>query len=322
MKLIAIYLLLFFPCFLTAQNSYAPPAGEPGTTAMHKDSLAFVSWASQASIYRGYIDISQKNLGRSSAGLSSAVLGKAQENGVISLGDSGYVDLQFDGKIFDGPGADFAVFENAFDGYFLELAFVEVSSDGQNFFRFPAVSLTDTNNQVGSFDSLDARNIHNLAGKYQSGYGVPFDLNELAGNPGLDIQQITHVRILDVVGSLSDNYGSRDALGRKINDPFPTPFPTGGFDLDAVGVIHLQPSSIEELSSEMLQVFPNPARDIIQIANAPREARIQAFNANGQQVYSGKVEGGNIDLSHLKPGMYFLVLETKEFRKRAKLILE
>jgi hypothetical protein len=35
-----------------------------------------------------------------------------------------------------------------------------------------------------------------------------------------------------------NNYASCDSQGHQINDPWPTPFPTGGFDLDAVGVIH------------------------------------------------------------------------------------
>ena len=38
---------------------------------------------------------------------------------------------------------------------------------------------------------------------------------------------------------LSENDYSRcDSQGHQINDPWPTNFPTGGFDLDAVGVIN------------------------------------------------------------------------------------
>jgi len=51
---------------------------------------------------------------------------------IVSLGDSGVADVTFAGAIYNGPGADFAVFENGFlnatnDSLaFLELAFVEV----------------------------------------------------------------------------------------------------------------------------------------------------------------------------------------------------
>jgi hypothetical protein len=41
--------------------------------------------------------------------------------------------------------------------------------------------------------------------------------------------------VIDVVGINDPLLGSHDSLGNLIIDPFPTPFPTGGFDLDAVG---------------------------------------------------------------------------------------
>jgi hypothetical protein len=47
------------------------------------------------------------------------------------------------------------------------------------------------------------------------------------------------VRIVDVVGSLT--LGSVDSLGNVVNDPYPTAFASGGFDLDAVGVLHAVP---------------------------------------------------------------------------------
>ncbi len=71
------------------------------------------------------------------------------------------------------------------------------------------------------------------AGKHLQGTGTPFDLRALAGTPGLDTRRVTHVRLVDVVGdgSVADDYGN------PIYDPFPT-FGSGGFDLDAVGVMH------------------------------------------------------------------------------------
>lgn len=56
--------------------------------------------------------------------------------------------------------------------------------------------------------------------------------------PGLNLNSVTHIRIVDVVGSIDPLYATRDSLNRVINDPWPTFFETGGFDLDAVGVIH------------------------------------------------------------------------------------
>ena len=74
----------------------------------------------------------------------------------------------------------FCCFENSFSDDFLELAFVEVSSNGIDFYRFNSISLTQENVQIETFGLIDARQIHNLAGKYRGMFGVPFDLSELA----------------------------------------------------------------------------------------------------------------------------------------------
>jgi hypothetical protein len=49
------------------------------------------------------------------------------------------------------------------------------------------------------------------------------------------------VRVTDVVGSINPLFGTRDSLGNLINDPFPTATPSGGFDLNGVGVLHAVP---------------------------------------------------------------------------------
>lgn len=230
---------LLFIVFLVKSISaqFAPPPGNLATTAMHKDSSAFVNWANSCVIERGYQDISNVLLGFASVGDSVSAIGAAGNNGVVSLGDGGYAILQFPIPIKDMPGNDFAIFENSFSDDYLELAFVEVSSDGINYFRFNATSNTQDTLQTTAFGLTNATKLNNLAGKYRAHYGTPFNLNELAGNNGLDITNITHVKIIDVIGSIS-TYPSYDKDGNKINDPWPTPFPSAGFDLDAVGVIN------------------------------------------------------------------------------------
>lgn len=238
---------------------YAPGSDQPGGAGIPSNSPLFVGWATGvAEIQRGPVDITNPGGALASYGDPSAALGPAtgytgdpgvvNPYEVVSLGDGGWITLTFDLPITNGAGADFAVFENTFQlsgsttQYFAELAFVLVSSDGVNFFKFPAVSLTQTTTQVGGFGTLDPSNIHNLAGKDLSGFGTPFDLEDLADvSPLLNINAITHVRIQDVVGSIDPAYASYDSLGNIINDPFKTNFATGGFDLDAIGVIHAVP---------------------------------------------------------------------------------
>ena len=240
-----------------ARADFDPQVGQPGSLAIPNTSPLFQEWASSVvSIARGPQDITNPNSPLASAGTPSNALGKADGSAghVVSLGDGGSITLGFATPIANGPGADFAVFENGFLSgtaglAFLELGFVDVSSDGVNFFRFPSVSLTQTTTQVGGFGLLDASKLHDLAGKYIAGFGTGFDLSELAGvSPLLDINHITEVRITDVVGSIDPRFGTRDSLGNLINDPFTTPFASGGFDLNGVGVIHMDAAVPEPTS--------------------------------------------------------------------------
>lgn len=235
---------------------YPPAAGKAGSTAVARDDARIKGWASGvASFSRGPMDASDPRIGLASYGTAESALGPSDvgepehqpEPGtpgpfqVVSLGDGGSITLTFSPPLADGEGFDFAVFENGFRDSYLELAFVEASSDGVTFVRFPAVSLTQTSTQLSNGGGLDPTNLHNLAGKYRARHGTPFDLAELASPAppaGLDLQRITHLRLVDVVGSLDPALGGRDSLGNLINDPWPTIFESGGFDLDAVAALN------------------------------------------------------------------------------------
>lgn len=174
--------------------------------------------------------------------------------------------------IRNGNGYDFAVFENGFaSGFtnqyygfvagevFADLGYVEVSSDGVHFVRFPSVSLTK--GRVGAYGTVDITNIYNLGGKHPNGYGLcmgtPFDLSELEVEPMVqsgvvDINNIAYVRIVDIPGSgdFKDeatqyvdpcswpNWDYYDA-NHPIYDAWLT-YGSGGFDLEAIGVLRPQ----------------------------------------------------------------------------------
>lgn len=306
-----------------AQGPYAPPANQPGSTAIHKDSSVFVGWATNAIITRGWQNILDTTLGKTSAGNDSSAIGKSGVNGVVSLGDGGSAILTFTSPITNGQGADFAVFENAFNSTFLELAFVEVSSDGINFFRFDAVSLSQDTLQFDNNASIDATNIYNLAGKYQAQYGTPFDLEDLNGTIGLNINNITHIKIIDVVGSIATNFTTFDSQSNKINDPFPTPFPTGGFDLDAVGVIHSLATSINETVSFVERVYPNPVKDVLYIDFTKNETyTYQLIDVSGREISTGTKNDSHltIDTKEFDKGIYFLTIITTEQKITRKIL--
>jgi hypothetical protein len=239
---------------LAYAGPYSPMGGMPGSDAVAASDSRIVAWATSVeSIQRGPRDINNPTGSLASFGLPTNALGPAKSDTftVVSLGDGGSITLGFALPIRQAPGPDFVVFENGFPDAaddtrcFCELAYVEVSSDGKNFFRFPSVSLTPTDVQVGAFDTIDPTDIHNLAGRDPAGWGTAFDLDDLVGTPGLDLMSVRYVRLIDVVGRITpapNNAGftpSLDSLGNIINDPYATAFSSGGFDLDAVGVLHV-----------------------------------------------------------------------------------
>ncbi len=320
LKKIFVCILCFLNLVVKAQ--FAPQVGTDGTSAIHKDSSIFVNWAKVCTIKRGWQNIADTTLGKADVGAEESAIG-APGNGVVSLGDGGEGILTFNPPIKNGPGYDFAVFENGFPFgsgmFYLELAFVEVSSDGNHFVRFSNISNTDTSQQIDQFSGVDASKINNLAGKYIGNYGTPFDLDEFLPLSSININQITHIRIVDVVGSMDNTFAKRDSRGLKINDPWPTPFGSSGFDLDAVGVIHqFGNSGIDESKKEVSFQFQNPI-GVQQFLNIRLDKSIQngilrVSQVNGSIILETPVKS-SYDIQSIRidnRGMYFISLQTDE----------
>ncbi|HLS70994.1 MAG TPA: T9SS type A sorting domain-containing protein [Chitinophagaceae bacterium] len=274
------------------------------------------NWASFVTFDRGPKDIQYPENGYPTIGDEQTPLGPPTVN-VLSLGDGGQAILQFEYPITNGDGPDFAVFENGFTDLendtmaFLELAFVEVSSNGIDYFRFPSVSLMQTDTQIDNSTFADARLYHNLAGKHIAGYGTPFDLDDLPEHPDLDKNAITHVKIIDVIGSIDPNYGSLDSYGNIINDPYPTNFPSGGFDLAAIAVLHENKSqTVNELEEEKIWFYPNPNSGTIYINNHIQGKIAKIIDLQGRIYWEGKIPKNNQwNLDFLRKGFYFLYID-------------
>lgn len=251
--------------------------GSADTTAISKNDPSLVAWAT------GYQDLSYGVGVADNWKTPNKALGPAEGSAfdIVTLGRGGQITLTFAKPITDGAGFDFAVFENSFSDGFLELAWVEVSSDGVHFVRFPNLSYTYTT--VGPFGAnVDPTMIHGLAGKYRAGYGTPFDLSQLqlaydaaitdtdnhftvayevsleTNFPFLDLSDIRYVRLIDIVGDATardvdanvvDASGNEGAI---IYDPFPT-IGSAGFDLDAVAVLN----QLDLIGTAQSITFPN-----------------------------------------------------------------
>ncbi|HHH55122.1 MAG TPA: T9SS type A sorting domain-containing protein, partial [Bacteroidetes bacterium] len=147
---------------------------------------------------------------------------------------------------------------------------------------------------------------------YRINYGTPFDLDSLEDNDFLDKNNVKLIKIVDVIGSLDNNYATFDSKGNKVNDPFPTPFNTGGFDLDAVGIIHQKNiDNTTNLYSTNAILYPNPASDFLMIDAPFSVEEIVVISLNGKIVYKEKSFKTTIDISSLTEGNYIVVLHGK-----------
>ncbi len=230
-------------------------AGTSDTTAIWKADPTIVAWAS------GHVNLQYGTHVGAQWQTPEKAYGPAVGDSfdVVVLGRGGQITMTFPRPIRNGSGFDFAVFENGFSPGAIELAWVEVSTDGLHFVRFPNFSYTPA--PIGGYSTLQTTNVHGFASKYRQGFGTPFDLSQLqlafdaasadsddfhadfkqqllSNFPYLNLEQINYVRIIDIVGAGA----ALSCEGLPIYDPYPTSG-SAGFDLEAVAVLHqVEPS--------------------------------------------------------------------------------
>jgi len=178
---------------------------------------------------------------------------------VFSLGFGGSITLAFvDNVIVDGPGPDFAVFENAFlvfdpatlviERPFADPGIVSVSQDGVHWYQFPCSLVVDAPHKIfypgcaGVYPVLSNANDPSTPHASIPTQGTLADLIGAsvspppapggAGGDRFDLAQLgltwaRYVRIDDANFLTGDPYGSTNA----------------GFDLDAIAAIHSAPAT-------------------------------------------------------------------------------
>ena len=168
------------------------------------------------------------------AGMPGIVEGPPQGGGamkgsldVVSLGVAGEIVLAFTpNAIVDGPGADFIVFENAFDiggdpaKPYAEPGEVSVSDDGATWATYPCTATSYPYGQCAGWHAVDSA----------PGNGIsPVDPGA-AGGEAYDLADVglTHaryVRIRDRSGQTCPDAGGSNA---------------DGFDLDAIAIVNAE----------------------------------------------------------------------------------
>ncbi len=262
----SVHNLLAVGCLLAmTSNVWAGPFTH---TPIAANDPAIVRWASAATRAPGPHEASPDALhalGPADGNVASLGELAASQSGSLPPGE---ITVSFGSStLFNGSGNDLVIFENAFqfdgqpDFWYAELAFVEVSTNGVDFARFPATSLntegagqadTDIITPFGrAYSGANISNIHGLAGFDGPASfggtprGTPFDLDDLLNQPqvtngSVDLNDVNYVRLIDILG----NGSVPDDFGNPIFDAFDAgepPTDVNGFDLDAVGLIHAIP---------------------------------------------------------------------------------
>lgn len=203
-------------------------------------------------------------------------------DGEIALGFSGYL-------LYNKPGPDFTIFENAFINpvngkVFAEPAIVSVSIDGINFIDFPCDTIT----------------LEGCAGKTPTiGKNNPFDPS-LSGGDSFDLdilglEYIRYIRIKDISRVIRNNK----------NHPFYDPT-ISGFDLDAVvGLALVKENSVNDDDINIL-ILNNKL-----IINCIGKFHLDIISLEGKRFlnYTGQ-NPAILNLSDYPRGIYFILIKS------------
>lgn len=71
---------------------------------------------------------------------------------------------------------------------------------------------------------------------------------------------------------------------------------------------------------EEINIFPNPASDILNISGITLDSEFEIYNVAGQKVSEGKIKNKTVNISRLLKGVYFIQIKEKENPVKLKFI--
>jgi hypothetical protein len=124
-----------------------------------------------------------------------------------------------------------------------------------------------------------------------------------------------------VVGCIQPAYASYDSNNKIINDLWSTPFPSGGFDLDAVGVINQAPVGIGEEQKEDVKLYYANEKVFLKTLNIENKT-CTVFDLSGKfmKIFDSDKKIIELDLSDLEKGIYLLEVKSGNSTSRMKLL--
>lgn len=129
--------------------------------------------------------------------------------------------------------------------------------------------------------------------------GKAVDVTNAATADGASIEQqtITATNGVSVVGTASQQWNIRRRF--KLNP------------------IILAEARTASAAAPTLQLYPNPVTDQLTLTEGANltDGQVRIIGIDGWQVFAGAYNGRSIDVSGLKPGLYTLILHTKDARK-------
>ena len=180
-------------------------------------------------------------------------------------------------------------------------------------FHFPDTS----GNHTYTYDTIDVSDTGNTWHVYAMEWtaesislmvdGVVFHSLNNSQNPYFDNE---HFILLNI------------AMGGGLGGTIPASFTSSIMEIDYVRVYQIQPLALGPLEKSTINLYPNPAKDMLLIA-APRvdNIHVQAYDLHGKLLLKRKVNNSLIDVSSFNAGVYLFELRLDDTLVVKKVII-
>ena len=251
---------------------------------------------------------------------------------IVKLGSTG--DLQWQ-KALGGTAADraHAIRQSADGGYFVAGTTFSTNGDitvnyGLSDYWIVKLTATGDIQWQKSFGNSLRENAHGIDATADGGcivtgekYGIPQE-GSTSGTayPDYWVIKLNAAGIVEwqetYGGSLSDisTCIQQTSDGGYIIGGYSHQGNNTAFDFWIIKLAASQLSSQENKFETKISIYPNPAKDFVNLTNLPKESTVTVYNSAGRKIFSEKYSQTNIsiDTSSFVNGLYFIQIESSE----------